>query len=116
MSPENIVIKQVVAYNSRNIEDFAACHHPEVELYSLGESEPFVKGREQLYKRYNEIFDQSPELHTEIVQRMVMGNTVIDKEIITGRAGVNTQQFIAIYEIKEGLIATAHFVREVEDK
>ena len=116
MSPENIVIKQVVAYNSRNIEDFAACHHPEVELYSLGESEPFVRGREQLRNRYKDIFDGSPELHTEIVQRMIMGNTVIDKEIVTGRAGVASQNFIAIYQIAEGLIARVDFLREINDK
>jgi len=116
MSPDSIVKKQVVAYNSRNISDFTHCHHPEVELYSLGESEPFVRGREQLRKRYKVLFDRSPELHTEIVQRMIMGNTVIDKEIVTGRAGVASQKFIAIYQIEEGLIARVDFLREINDK
>ena len=112
MSAEDIVQKQVAAYNARNIDDFSAFHHPEVELYSLGEKVPFVIGRQKLWTRYKEIFDQSPNLHTEVVQRMTLGNTVIDKEIITGRNGVDTKNFIAIYEIEEGLIRRAHFVSD----
>ena len=96
MNSEDIIQKQVLAYNARSIDDFAACHHPEVELFSLGEKVPFVIGRQKLWTRYKEIFDQSPNLHTEVVQRMTLGNTVIDKEIITGRNGVDTKNFIAI--------------------
>ena len=111
MHPEDIVKKQVIAYNARNIEDFTNCHHPEVELYNFSKSTPFAKGREQLKNIYREIFENSPELHTEIVQRMTLGNTVIDNEIVTGRIGVNLLKIIAIYEIRENLIARAHFIR-----
>ena len=110
MGPEKIIEQQVVAYNARDINAFVACHHPEVELYILGEKLPFAVGRAQIKTRYGEIFEQSPKLHTEIVQRMVMGNTVIDKEIITGRIGIEQQHYIAIYEIRNGLIARVHFL------
>ena len=112
MNPEDIVKKQVIAYNSRNIDDFANCHHLEVELYNFSEKIPFAKGRENLKTIYREVFENSPNLHTEIIHRMTLGNTVIDNEIVTGRKGVGLLKIIAIYEIRENLIAKAHFIRE----
>ena len=61
---------------------------------------------------YKEVFDKSPKLHTEVVHRMSLGNTVIDNEIVTGRAGVDSLKIIAIYEIENELIRRAHFIRE----
>ena len=112
MTPEEIVQKQVEAYNTRDIDAFVACHHPEIELYSLGTNEPFVVGIEALRPRYKDIFDRSPKLHSEVVQRMVLSDTVIDKEIITGRAGEDRSNYIAIYQIKDGLIAKVNFVTD----
>lgn len=112
MNPLEIVQKQVFAYNSRDIEAFAACHHPDVELFSLGNEEAFVVGNAQLKTRYKPIFDNSPELHTEVVERMQLGNTVIDKEIVTGRNGQASRNFIAIYHIKDGLIFKVYFVTD----
>jgi len=108
--PEEIVQKQVEAYNTRDIDLFTSCHHPEVELYNLGEKQPFVMGREALRSRYKDLFDQSPTLHSEVTDRLVLNDTVIDKEIISGRAGVDRTDYIAIYQIKEGLIAKVNFV------
>ena len=112
MTPEEIVQKQVEAYNTRDLDAFVACHHTEIELYSLGTNEPFVVGIEALRPRYKDIFDRSPKLHSEVVQRMVLSDTVIDKEIITGRAGVDRSNYIAIYQIKDGLIAKVNFVTD----
>jgi hypothetical protein len=112
MTPEEIVKQQVIAYNARDIEAFARCHHKDVELYRLGESTPFVQGRDALYARYKTIFDESPDLHTDVVQRMVLGNTVIDKEVIVGRSGVDTSHFIAIYQVEESMIHRVHFVSQ----
>lgn len=112
MKPEDIVQKQVLAYNSRDIDAFTKCHHPNVKLYSLGNNDPFVVGRTQLTSRYQDIFEKSPNLNTEIVQRMILGDTVIDKEVITGRSGVEKQNFVAIYQILDGLIFRAYFVRD----
>ena len=112
MNPEKIIQQQVIAYNSRNITDFADCHHPDVELFNFPEKVPFAVGREKIRSIYKEVFDKSPNLHTEVVHRMSLGNTVIDNEIVTGRAGVDSLKIIAIYEIEDELIRRAHFIRE----
>ena len=112
-SPEIIIKKQVIAYNTRNLEDFSNCHHPEVCLYNFPDKTPFAIGKAQLEHIYKDVFDNSPKLHTEITQRMVVGNTVIDNEIVTGRKGATDSiKIIAIYVIEDALIKSAYFIRE----
>ena len=112
MNTETIVQKQVNAYNERNISAFVECHAENVELYSFPENTPYSIGREKLKNRYKEIFESSPNLNTEILSRMVMGNIVVDHEKVTGRKGVESSIIIAIYEIENGLISKARFLRE----
>jgi len=112
MNPISVIERQVLAYNSRDIEAFALCHHPQVKLYNFPDTKPFAVGRDQLIAIYSEVFDQSPRLHTEIVHRMVLGHTVIDNEIVTGRSGTDTLKIIAIYTLEDNQIASAHFIRE----
>ena len=112
MNPEKIVEEQVEAYNERNINKFLACHDLNVELYNFSESIPFAVGRAKLKEIYEEIFANSPNLNTEILSRIIIGNKVIDHEKITGRKGIETLEMMAIYEIENGLIAKAHFIRQ----
>jgi len=112
MSPETIIQKQVEAYNSRNLSDFLDCHHPEVQLYNFSEPVPFAVGIPSVRKIYQLVFDTSPKLHAEIVHRMVLNNTVIDHEIVTGRSGVDRLEIIAIYELADNKIRKAHFIRK----
>lgn len=112
MNPEEIVQAQVVAYNNRDIEKFAACHAVQVELFNFSEPVPFVVGRERLIEVYGDVFQNSPSLHTEIINRIIMGNKVIDHEVVTGRKGIERLEIIAIYEVKNSLISKAHFIRK----
>lgn len=112
MNPESIIQKQVEAYNQRDIEVFVACHHPEVELYNFSASTPFATGRAKVREIYSDVFDNSPHLHTEVMQRIVLGNKVIDYETVRGRKGIDELIIVAIYEVEEGMIRKAHFIRE----
>lgn len=112
MSPEEVVQQQVEAYNTRDIEKFLACHDPNVNLYQFGNPVPYCTGRSQLREIYADVFDHSPDLHTKIINRMVMGDQVIDHEIVTGRKGVDALEIIAIYTVNNKMIAAAHFIRK----
>ena len=61
-----------------------------------------------------DVFENSPNLNTEVLNRMVFDNKVIDHEIVTNRKEIKHMELIAIYEIEEGLIRKAHFVRAKE--
>lgn len=112
MNPETIVQAQVVAYNNRDIEAFAACHAEDVELYNFGKSLPFVVGNPRLKEVYGDVFENSPTLHAEIINRIVFDNKVIDHEVVTGRKGIDRLEIIAIYEVENDLISKAHFIRK----
>ena len=112
MTPEAVVQKQLDAYNHRNIQDFASCHAEDVTLFSFSQNTPYVEGRKQLIEMYSTIFEESPQLHSKLLNRIVMKNTVIDYEEITGRKGVDIFELIAIYEIEGDVIAKAHFIRK----
>ncbi len=112
MTPEEIVQKQLNAYNNRDIDTFVSCHAPNAQLYTFSENEPFVKGQEQIKITYSEIFKNSPTLYSKLINRIVMGNKVIDHEEITGRKNINTMELIAIYEVNETTIIKAHFIRK----
>lgn len=52
-----------------------------------------------------------PDLHAHLLNRIVMGNVVVDHELITRNfpEGKGQVEMLCIYEIKQGLISTASF-------
>lgn len=111
MIPEEVVQAQVEAYNNRDIEAFVNCHAPFVTLSAFADVKPYASGHKDLRAIYQNVFDNSPNLHAEITNRMVFGDTVIDHEKVTGRKGVDSLEIIAIYKVFEGKIAEVYFIR-----
>lgn len=108
-----VVQKQLEAYNAKDLEAFVAVFHPEAELYNLGNDTPIAKGKEELLSVYGRLFEQSPNLRSDVVSRMVIGNKVMDYEVITGRNKQSEPMYlVAIYEVEEGLIRRCYFVRK----
>lgn len=99
-TPVQIVQKQLDTYNSRDIEGFMSVMSPNVALYEFGQSTPTAQGADSVRKLYTQLFDKSPQLHSTLIKRMVMGNKVIDHESIVGRNGnLEAIELIVIYEL-----------------
>ena len=66
------------------------------------------EGIEKMRESYAPFFEQTPDLRCEIQKRIIIGNKVIDEELVT----VNGNQFnaVAIYEVENGKIAKVTFV------
>jgi hypothetical protein len=109
-SAEEIVQKQLDAYNARDIDAFLATYADEVELFGFPNT-PSAKGKEEMRKRYTIRFSDTL-LHCLIVKRIVMGNTVIDHERVrvTLPEGPGVMEAIAIYEVHDGKIAKVTFI------
>ena len=69
------------------------------------------KGKGFMRKDYAEMFKNTPNLHCDIKNRTVLGNTVIDHEVVSG-FGSNHLEAIAIYEIKNDKIAKVYFIQK----
>jgi len=61
-------------------------------------------------QRYAGIFEKAKELHCQLVNRIVMGNTVIDHERITGM-GEKPMEAVAVYTVENGKIVKVSFIR-----
>lgn len=62
-------------------------------------------------KDYGRFFANVPVLHCELVNRMVVGNTIVDHERVTFAAHKAPTEAVAIYKIENGKIRTVYFTR-----
>lgn len=108
-SPEILAQQQLNAYNARDIEAFLEPYSDSVELYSFPDK-LMSKGKDEMRKGYEEMFQQVKELHCEVTKRIVQGNTVIDHETVSG-FGPKPVKAIAIYKIEKGKIAKVYFIQ-----
>lgn len=111
-TPEQVVQQQLDTYNRRDIEAFMALFCEDVEIFNHADGKKIVAGAAACRQFYQELFEQSPRLHSQLLNRIVMGNKVIDHERITGRRG-NDQPYelVMIYEVSGGKICRATVVR-----
>lgn len=67
-----------------------------------------ASGTALIRERMNLRFEEH-DLHARLVQRAVMGNIVIDQEVVTRNfpEGVGTVDVVAIYEVTDGKIQSA---------
>lgn len=107
--PEAFAQRQLDAYNARDLERFVREYSDDVRVYRLGEPEPFLVGKAALAAHYRQHRFNLPELHAELVQRMVFGNKVIDQERVSGVQAA-ALEVAAIYEVTPAGISKVWFV------
>ncbi|UBZ14237.1 nuclear transport factor 2 family protein [Flagellimonas marinaquae] len=105
---ESIVQEQLKAYNDRDIEAFSETYAQDVELYQFPKKLN-LKGVSKLKQQYSSFFGSTPDLNCKIVNRIVIGNKVIDYESVTVNG--NLVRAIAIYEVKNGEITKVTFIQ-----
>jgi uncharacterized protein (TIGR02246 family) len=80
---EAVVDRQIAAYNSGDLEAFAACYADDVVVEGGG-GNVLMQGIQALRGEYGPFFRDNPNLHGEITNRIRIGAFVIDEERITG--------------------------------
>ncbi len=108
-TPEQLAQAQLDAYNAKNIDAFLEPYSDSVEIYMFP-GKLMSKGKEAMRKEYGAMFQQVPNLHCTLVNRIVEGNTVIDHENVTG-FGPQPLRAIAIYTINKGKISKVYFIQ-----
>jgi hypothetical protein len=108
MNPEAPVQRQLDAYNARDLQRFLAEYTEDVQVFRPPGVEPTLSGKETFADFYAANRFNLPNLHAELVNRMVLGNKVVDHERIIG---VKAQAFeaAAVYEVADGRIAKVWF-------
>jgi hypothetical protein len=103
MNAEAVVQGQLEAYNARDLTKFLEYFAEEIEVTRMPNLEPSIKGKAALAEFYAKNRFHLPNLHADLVGRLVMGNKVFDHERIFG---VQPEPFemVVAYEVQKSLI------------
>jgi len=108
MSPADAVQRQLDAYNDRDLARFVAEYSDTVRVFRPPAIEPAISGKAALADYYTANRFNLPNLHADLLHRIVLGDRVIDHERIHG---VRDEPFevAAVYRVVEGKIEEAWF-------
>ncbi len=100
---------QLQAYNNRDIDTFLKAYTDDVKIYRQPGALSY-QGLDEMRKRYGQKFADTPDLHCELVNRIVSGNVVIDHERVQTDKNKPRIEAIAVYRIREGKIYEVTFI------
>ncbi len=106
-TPIALAQRQLNAYNFRNIDAFLEPYADDVEIYIFPDK-LLSKGKEEMRKSYSKLFETTPNLHCELLGRIVQGNVVIDKERVQFRDEI--VEAVAMYHIENNKIKKVYFI------
>ena len=102
-TPLELVQHQLAAYNARDLERFLEVFSDDVEVTRLPGTGPSIVGKAAFGAFYAQNRFNRPDLYAEILNRMVLGNKVVDHERISG-LGPEPIEIIVTFAIEGGLI------------
>lgn len=103
MTAVDVVQRQVNAYNDRDLDRFVAEYSDTIVVHRMPATEPAIVGKVKFAEFYATQRFNLPRLHAEIVNRIVLGNKIIDHERITGVKSAPIE-IVVIYEVADNLI------------
>ncbi|MBP2833019.1 amidohydrolase family protein [Aquimarina sp. U1-2] len=107
-TPEQVVQRQVNAYNARAIDAFMDTYAENIKIYNFPD-ELLMDSKKVMRENYKTKFEKVTNLYCEIKNRIVLGNHVIDREYV--RYENKYVSVIAIYEVTNGKISKVTFLR-----
>jgi hypothetical protein len=108
-NPESVVQRQLEAYNAKDLEAWLSTYAADAEQYEL-HGPRLARGHGEMRSRMKQRFCE-PDLHAELIKRVVMGNVVVDHERVTRNfpEGRGTIEMLCVYEIANSAIQRASF-------
>jgi hypothetical protein len=105
--PATVVQRQLDAYNARDLDALLATYAADARHFEHPAT-LVASGTAEIGPRLALRF-QERDLHAHLLQRAVMGNIVIDHELVTRNfaEGRGTVELVAIYEVVDGKICSA---------
>jgi hypothetical protein len=98
MTAVDVVQRQVDAYNDRDLQRFVSSYSDDIAVFRMPSVEPAISGKARFAEFYATQRFNLPGLRADIMNRIVLGNKVIDHERVWGvRAG--PMEVAAVYEV-----------------
>ena len=106
----SVVQRQLDAYNSQDLDAMLQCYAPDCIIAGLNGAVTETS-REALRARYAKTFKEFPENRANLVNRIAVGDFVIDHEDVSRGPGKDRFEVIAIYTVRNGQIARVDFAK-----
>ncbi|UJP67092.1 nuclear transport factor 2 family protein [Mongoliitalea daihaiensis] len=106
---EQLAQAQLDAYNQRDLDSFLIPYAEDVKVYEFPDK-LLYEGKQRMSEIYGRMFIRTPDLNCYLVNRLVMGNTVIDQELVTIDKNQPPMKAIAIYKIHNKKITEVYFI------
>ena len=100
--------RQLDAYNAHDLERFLAEYTEDIQVFRPPAAEPVLSGKKAFSEHYAKNRFTLPNLHAQVLDRMVSKSTVVDHERITGMQD-GVVEAIAVYQVNEGRIRAVWF-------
>jgi len=111
--PAQLAQHQLDAYNQRDLEEFLEPFADSVKLYDFP-NELIYKGKENMRKDFRRLFNETPDLHCTLMNRVVFGQTVIDQEHVSLGKEIPPIEVMVIYRIAGNKIIEMYFIKKEE--
>jgi hypothetical protein len=110
MSVEKVIQQQIEFYNNQDLEGFVSTYADDIIVYTFPDNSIILNDKQALIERYVETFKK--KMSAEIKNRSIVGNKVIDWEIVTNGLTGESTSVMAIYEVEGNLISKVWYIRE----
>ena len=108
MSAVDVVQRQVEAYNDRDLNRFVSTYSETIAIFRMPSTKPSISGKVELAEFYSTQRFNLSGLRAEIVNRIVLGDKVIDHERVWGVRDTPIE-IAAVYEVVGELIERVWF-------
>ena len=110
LSPEEVVQQQLDAYNAHDLDAWLATYAADACQYQYPAT-LLARGHAEIRQRAIARFAE-PDLHARLLRRQVLGQVVIDHEMVRRNfaEGPGQIELLCLYTVEEGKISSASFV------
>jgi len=109
MTPRQVAIEQLEAYNKRDLDAFCALFSSDAVLSDLPTGEVLAEGIDAIRQMYQSRFS-IPNLSCHVHSSNDIGDFAIDRETVYGLPD-GPVDVVAMYEVKNNLIQRVFFIR-----
>ncbi len=107
---EKAVQGQLEAYNLHNVDEFLKWYTEDFKAFDFDTGELLIQGKDAAYEKYSELF-KNELLSCKLINRIVLGRTIIDHEEVKRDNSEDRSFPVAIYDVEDsGLIKTVYFI------
>ncbi|ODT87975.1 nuclear transport factor 2 family protein [Phenylobacterium sp. SCN 70-31] len=110
LQPLDVIQGQLDAYNRQDLDAHCAFFADDVVVADLNGAVT-IQGAQAYRAKYTQVFADFPRNRAELVNRIQVGNTVIDHERVFRQGEGESFEVIAIYTLAGGRIARVDFAK-----